>query len=639
MGGTRIVERYSYTSGGLVTEKRLHPMNVNTPWPNEAGGLIGSPGAYMEAVYTYNNVGQMVSVKYPGDTQTSGPWRTYTYAFDTMGRPNRLTDNQATPLDWVKDVLYSPGGQMTQIKFTENPNIYYTETRSYNARQQLTQISTTGTTTFNTQYVYSATQNNGQISQSIDAVSGETVDYTYDSLNRLITAATTGPQWGLSFGYDGFGNRLTQTVTKGSAPASSLAISLANNRITTSGYSYDSNGNLTAMPYGAGSMTLTYDVENRLIQAVNSNGTEQYGYSPDNRRVYQKLPSGSGGSQWIHFYGANGDRLRTYTYYGNGQFQVSKTNLYFAGRLIVAGNTVAFIDRLGSDRKGARYYPYGQEITSTGNDRDKFATYSRDSSTGLDYAMNRYYGSNLGRFITPDPFDGSARLGNPSTWNRYSYVSNDPVNKNDPSGLFEPGDFGPSPLDLMLWGYWLTPTIAWGMPVLPEPEPPPAKDYSKEMIPDKSNAPDALKYAVEHLADTCKKAFDKAFSDLGGYGKLKSGAKDVRFWDARVGYDGGKLASDIVPGAPNQTLAEMMRFNNGEVLTGAGGISNHVALGRFFFDSTFGARLQQTTLLDESLHAVYKLTNDQIAGRLELSTENTSSSIAIQKFLRDDCKK
>ena len=72
------------------------------------------------------------------------------------------------------------------------------------------------------------------------------------------------------------------------------------------------------MPYGAGSMTLTYDVENRVIQAVNSNGTEQYGYSPDNRRVYQKQPSGA---QLIHFYGANGDRLRTYTYYGNGIFQ------------------------------------------------------------------------------------------------------------------------------------------------------------------------------------------------------------------------------------------------------------------------------------------------------------------------------
>ena len=40
------------------------------------------------------------------------------------------------------------------------------------------------------------------------------------------------------------------------------------------------------MPYGTGYTTLSYDIENRLIQAVNSNGTEPYAYEPDNRRVY-----------------------------------------------------------------------------------------------------------------------------------------------------------------------------------------------------------------------------------------------------------------------------------------------------------------------------------------------------------------
>ena len=197
---------------------------------------------------------------------------------------------------------------MTQLKFVDidtiSPPRYFTETRSYNVSQQLTQILTTnyqGATSFDMQYVYSATQNNGQISQAIDAVSGETVDYAYDSLNRLITAATTGPQWGLSFGYDGFGNRLNQTVTKGTGPASSLSVNASTNRISSSGYVYDSNGNMTTMPYGAGSMTLTYDIDNRLSRAVNSNGTEYYGYSPDNRRVSQKLPSGT---QLVHFYGS-----------------------------------------------------------------------------------------------------------------------------------------------------------------------------------------------------------------------------------------------------------------------------------------------------------------------------------------------
>jgi hypothetical protein len=37
--------------------------------------------------------------------------------------------------------------------------------------------------------------------------------------------------------------------------------------------------------------------------------------------------------------------------------------------------------------------------------------------------------------LTADPFGGSAKPQNPSSWNRYSYVENDPINKNDPSGL------------------------------------------------------------------------------------------------------------------------------------------------------------------------------------------------------------
>lgn len=48
--------------------------------------------------------------------------------------------------------------------------------------------------------------------------------------------------------------------------------------------------------------------------------------------------------------------------------------------------------------------PFGDKITSTSNDREKFATYTRDSYTGLDYADQRFYASTYGRFNTPDPY-------------------------------------------------------------------------------------------------------------------------------------------------------------------------------------------------------------------------------------------
>jgi RHS repeat-associated protein len=202
---------------------------------------------------------------------------------------------------------------------------------------------------------------------------------------------------------------------------------------------------------------LTYDVENRVIQAVNSNGTEQYGYSPDNRRVYRKLPSGAGGSQLIYFYGANGDRLATYVRNGPSGFLLSKTDLYFAGRRL------AVMDRLGSVR-GNKYLPFGEEQPATANDTDKFATYFRDSSTGLDYALNRYYSSSMGRFLTPDPFGRSAKAPIPQTWNRYTYVANDPVNLNDRSGLdpFDGPDIGFSATFVGWMAVWMAAAVGPG---------------------------------------------------------------------------------------------------------------------------------------------------------------------------------
>ena len=43
----------------------------------------------------------------------------------------------------------------------------------------------------NMTYNFSATQKNGRIVSAVDGVTGENVSHTYDSLNRLIAAATT----------------------------------------------------------------------------------------------------------------------------------------------------------------------------------------------------------------------------------------------------------------------------------------------------------------------------------------------------------------------------------------------------------------------------------------------------------------
>ncbi len=146
----------------------------------------------------------------------------------------------------------------------------------------------------------------------------------------------------------------------------------------------------------------------------------------------------------MFFYGLDGKKLGTYTpsvvYGGQGGVVPQSiafggtTNTYFAGRMVLQ-NGVAFIqDRLGSNGK---YFPYGEErnYPALPNDQVKFATYTRDSATGLDYADQRYYSSSLARFLTPDPYRRSGRLAVPLSLNRYNYVGGDPINRNDPSGL------------------------------------------------------------------------------------------------------------------------------------------------------------------------------------------------------------
>jgi RHS repeat-associated protein len=101
-------------------------------------------------------------------------------------------------------------------------------------------------------------------------------------------------------------------------------------------------------------------------------------------------------------------------------------NVYFAGKQIWAEKTSGSTsvinaravaqDRLGSvsaQYYPGKYFPYGEEPTTTAQDRVKFATYYRDEATALDYAQQRYYARTLGRFTSPDPYGGSANLGNP----------------------------------------------------------------------------------------------------------------------------------------------------------------------------------------------------------------------------------
>ena len=325
-------------------------------------------------------------------------------------------------------------GQLTKAE-TTGGSTYATQTWTYNGLGQMTRQTIAGQVDI--EYRFSATQNDGRITHRKDWISGEEVAYLYDTLGRMTSASTTGPEWGQSFVFDGFGNLTQQVVTKGSAPAMSMTVNAANNRLTGTGISYDAAGNLLSDSV----RTYWYDVFGRL----GGTAGETYVYGPRNERV---LINKANGTRELNIYGIDGLLYAVWSWNGTAWSRVtSKERIYFAGRLIMVGGEKVVTDRLGSVvRKGTQnmaYYPYGQERTSTANDTVKFGTYTRDSATGLDYAMNRYYQSSWGRFTTADPYRASGGPADPGSWNRYVYVGGDPVNYGDSSGLMMAAPYPP----------------------------------------------------------------------------------------------------------------------------------------------------------------------------------------------------
>jgi YD repeat-containing protein len=260
----------------------------------------------------------------------------------------------------VATASYGVAGEMLGLSY-----FGYNETRSYNSLLQMTHQTVSGM--MDMQYLYAAGSNNGRITQAIDGVAGETVNYTYDALNRL-SGATAGT-WGQGFSYDGFGNLTGKTATLGSVPTLSVSFDAATNRMT--GQSYDANGNVMMLPGD------TYDVENRVI----TNGVGSYGYDHAGKRVVKSMPDGS---KELYFYGASGQKLATFaTYYVCGTTCVlnatTSYNVYFGGKLVKSKGVVVVTDRLGSVRANSngetmRYYPYGEERTTTADNREKFGT-------------------------------------------------------------------------------------------------------------------------------------------------------------------------------------------------------------------------------------------------------------------------
>jgi RHS repeat-associated protein len=295
-----------------------------------------------------------------------------------------------------------------------------------------------------------------------NTVTGQVTTYTYDTGGRLTGAATTAgtdpvsgtalPAVTYTYAYDIRGNRATATtaITGGTTTTQTRTFNAAN-QTTTTGFTYDGAGNLTADPAVG---TIAYSAADQMTSVTRNGATYDYVYAGAGNNELLRHEVGT--SSYTYTYGregANGRPVIEQVNRGDGT-QVAYLNNDPTGQPIqlytsTGQNALYIYDGLGSpvallssfDTTAFQYSfdPYGVEKLDEGNPdgnpvRQTPFLYTGgldDRTTGWTKNGARYYSPTEGRWTQHDTLDQPL---NPANANRYAYAANNPVNYIDPSG-------------------------------------------------------------------------------------------------------------------------------------------------------------------------------------------------------------
>jgi RHS repeat-associated protein len=284
------------------------------------------------------------------------------------------------------------------------------------------------------------------------AVAGtDSQTYTYDDLNRLLTASATGgvANYSQTYAYNQIGN-LTNFAGTAYAYNDAAHKQAVTHLAGVQKFWYDANGNMTTRIDGSTTYTQAFDVENRLTSVTPSGGSATtFAYDANGIRTKTVQPGGittyfpfPGYEETVN--GANTIKRSSYSFAGqtvamrvsgdpvsgnNGLFYVLSDHLGSTSMLVnSSGGVVA-----GSTTRNLPYGGYrpGSAPTQTITDRD-FTGQKENMELGLLYYQARFYVPGIGRFASADTIVPNPA--NPQSYNRYSYVLNSPINLTDPSG-------------------------------------------------------------------------------------------------------------------------------------------------------------------------------------------------------------
>jgi len=371
-------------------------------------------------------------------TMTAQNGTLYTFSYDADGRrTGTYFDTVAGNATWVARTLttYDKSGRITRITTARN--------------------STPSDLVSDTSYCYSpfvsgqscptssASTDTGLLQYTTNNITGTVSVYSYDQANRLTKATNiNGHTYGYT--YDSDGNR-TSVTTDGST-TQSLTYNSAN-QVSSSGYSYDGAGNMTASP-GA---SYSYNAAEEMSSATVNGTTTPHTYAGGTQR---ELTS-AGSSQYI--WGRNDQYgqpwLQSFNTGGGSQVFVERDaygtplGLHSSGHdyylvLDNQGSVTAAIDISGTVVASYSYDPYGNVVSVNESGLGvpnivRYAGGTADLSTGQTKLGQRYYDPAIGAFTQQD---SNQILANPGNGNLYAYAGDNPINYTDPTGQSIWGD-------------------------------------------------------------------------------------------------------------------------------------------------------------------------------------------------------
>jgi RHS repeat-associated protein len=168
----------------------------------------------------------------------------------------------------------------------------------------------------------------------------------------------------------------------------------------------------------------TFDALNRRFRIANASNTIDYQFDAAGRRTVEWQESTNfgirGNVYWgnmpIAFHGING----TEYFEQQDWLGTERVRTNYTGAVVGSYASLAF----------------GDGFSASGTDEDPyhFAGTHRDSESATDHAQFLQFREATGRWMSPDPYDGSYDWSNPQSYNRYAYVMGNPSGLVDPTG-------------------------------------------------------------------------------------------------------------------------------------------------------------------------------------------------------------